>query len=366
MDSEYSDYVIPSSLHSTRSTRNKTNILRSTRSTPVFSFILVLLCVSQFHPSPCEHPVPSRPIHPYVQTQTHPQATMPPTQSLPTLSSANPTSFGRGTVSIQKLSSVLIVALDRPKVKNAFNDHLYLDLMACMDLVVANDAFSGIVLTGTGDFFSSGADLSSNFLADDGGPRDTLNIPPGQFMMALISFPKLFCAAVNGPTVGIGVTLLLHCDLVWCSRASTFWAPFTRLALVPELCSSVTFAECMGLSKANEMLLLGRKIDAETAVHWHIASRVVEDCDATDPFHSNSLAMLLAREIDTKLLQLPRGHQTAQVFCHLIRGPRMARLQQVCREELVKLDERMNSGECLEASRQLNIGKRSQHDTSKL
>jgi peroxisomal 3,2-trans-enoyl-CoA isomerase len=291
---------------------------------------------------------------------------MQPTQSLPTMPTASPTSFGRGTVSIQKVSSVLIVALDRPKVKNAFNDHLYLDLIACMDLVVADDTFSGIVLTGTGDFFSSGADLSSNFLAEDGGPRNTLNIPPGQFMMALISFPKLICAAVNGPTVGIGVTLLFHCDLVWCTRACTMWAPFTRLALVPELCSSVTFTECMGLSKANEMLLLGRKIDADTAVHWNIASRMVEDCNATDPFQSNSLAMLLAREIDTQLLQLPRGHQTAQVFCNLIRGPRMARLQQVCREELVRLDGRMNSGECLEAAKQLNIGKRSQRNTSKL
>jgi Delta3-Delta2-enoyl-CoA isomerase len=268
--------------------------------------------------------------------------------------SEDPISFGRGTLCLQRHSSLLIVALNRPNVKNAFNDDVYLDLIDCMQLVIQDNLYSGMILTGTGDYFSSGADLSSNFLSDDGGPRNTLLIPPGQFMMALLSFPKLICAAVNGPAVGIGVTLLLHCDLVWCSTTSTFWAPFPRLALVPELCSSVTFIDSMGLSKANELLLLGITLDAPTAVAWNIASRVVSIQD--HPASSLWLALAMAHEVDARLLQLPRGPQTAQIFCQLLRGPRMDRLQHVCREELRQLDQRMNAGECLEAAMQLKIG----------
>jgi peroxisomal 3,2-trans-enoyl-CoA isomerase len=122
--------------------------------------------------------------------------------------------------------------MNRPRVKNAFSDDLYLDLIDVMADVASDPSFAALVLTGTGPYFSSGADLKGGtMMNEDGSARDTLNIPPGRFMMALIEFPKILGAAVNGPAVGIGVTLLLHCDLCYCTEKATLWAPFTRLAL---------------------------------------------------------------------------------------------------------------------------------------
>ena len=308
--------------------------------------------------------------------------TVPP----PSSSAALP--FGRGTIRIARRgheSSILLVALSRPRVKNAFSDNLYLDLVDVLGAVASDDSLSALVLTGDGSYFSSGADLKGNFMPEeDGETRDTLNKPAGKFMMALLSFPKLIAAAVNGPAVGIAVTLLLHCDLCFCTAQASFWVPFTRIALVPEFCSSTTLVETMGIAKANELLMLSRKIDAETAVQWNVCSRIVEDCDMSgDPFHSNSVGSYMSREVDDRLLKLPRGRQTAQVrirvcttklellsvrihshslclllqvFASAVRGRRRSRLQQICREELLLLDRRFDSGECLEAAMQLQIG----------
>lgn len=284
-------------------------------------------------------------------------------------SSTAATPIGRGNIRIARrghLNSILLVALSRPRVKNAFSDDLYLDLVDVLQLAKVDDSISALVLTGDGDFFSSGADLNGNFMPDEeGGSRDTLNLPAGKFMMALMGFPKLLGVAVQGPAVGIGVTLLFHFDLCFCTPQATFWAPFTRLALVPEFCSSTTFVEAMGQAKANELLMLSKKIDANTALQWNICSRVVQGCDSGgDPFHSNSLGSYMSREIDERLLKLPRGHQTAQIFVDMIRGQRRMRLQQVCREELLRLDRRFDDGEVLEAAMQLQIG--SSKPTSKL
>jgi peroxisomal 3,2-trans-enoyl-CoA isomerase len=175
-------------------------------------------------------------------------------------------------------------------------------------------------------------------------------------MLSLIRFPKIFAAAVNGPAVGIAVTLLMHCDLVHCSNTATLWAPFTRLALVPELCSSATFIESHGLSKANELLLLGRKIDARTAMDWNICSKVVNTEEVNDPFHSNSLASKMCTEIDKKLLSLPLGERTAEYFVSFIKGARRERMEKICFAKLNKLDERFDSGQVQEASRHVKFG----------
>lgn len=151
---------------------------------------------------------------------------------LPPCSYPTTSSYGRGTIRISRHhGSIVVVALNRPRVKNAFSDDLFLDLIEIMHTVAADDSCDAIVLTGTGSYFSSGADLEgTNF--DTTIDRDTLNSPAGKFMMAIIEFPKIIAAAINGPAVGIGVTLLLHCDLCYCSsETTTLWAPFTRLAL---------------------------------------------------------------------------------------------------------------------------------------
>ena len=197
--------------------------------------------------------------------------------------------------------------------------------------------------------------------------RSTLLAPFADLDAVTEAVPKILAAAVNGPAVGIAVTLLMHCDLVHCTSNATFWAPFTRLALVPELCSSVTFRETMGLSKTNELLLLSREIDAQTAVDWGISSRVVHDCDLSgDPFHEGSLSSRMCREIDERLLSLPKGSQTASYFVKMLRGKSRSHLQDVCREELLKLDERFACGDVQEAARGLRIGSQARQARSKL
>jgi enoyl-CoA hydratase/carnithine racemase len=282
----------------------------------------------------------------------------------------HPSAFGKGSLRVCRRgrdNSILLVAFSRTQVRNAIDDEVYEDLIAALKLVSSDDSLSAVVLTGSGAFFSSGADLRGGSFMPEPGGRRTAQKPAGRFMLETIAFPKVLAAAVNGPAVGIAVTLLMHCDLVHCTSNATFWAPFTRLALVPELCSSVTFRETMGLSKANELLLLSREIDAQTAVDWGISSRVVHDCDLSgDPFHEGSLSSRMCHEIDERLLSLPHGSQTASYFVKMLRGQSRSHLQDVCREELLKLDERFDCGDVQEAARELRIGSQARQARSKL
>ncbi len=185
-------------------------------------------------------------------------------------------------------------------------------------------------------------------------------------MMALLAFEKVFVAAVNGPAVGIGVTLLMHCDLVYCTNTATFWVPFTRIALVPEFCSSVTFVEAMGMSHANELLLLGKKIDSERAVLDRIVSGIVDVTDTTskdnlNAFASGSIGSKVCQDLDERLFQLCHGDKSAKIFVKMIRGRRERRreFEILCKEELSQLDKRLRSGEVLEAALNLNLSKNS-------
>ena len=267
----------------------------------------------------------------------------------------------RSTVGSSSLT-LTVVAINRPLVRNAINDDVYLDLIDILQQTSQDSQSAGVILTGTGTYFTSGADLKSFFDEPSSSTRTTtrdtrptLEKPAGQFMMTLLEYPKLICAAVNGPAVGIGTTLLLHCDIVFASRRrAKFWSPFTRIALVPELCSSVTFLSTMGLAKTNELLLLAKEIDAPTAYSWGICSRLVDDNNddgiidgVNDPFHPTSLASTMALEIETKLLMLPRSARTIEYFVSMVRKSpsRNINLRRICIDELQKLDERKSFGD---------------------
>jgi len=180
-------------------------------------------------------------------------------------------------------------------------------------------------------------------------------------MMQLLSFPKLICAAINGPAVGIGVTLLLHCDICHCTPNATFWTPFTRIALVPEFCSSETMVETMGLSAANEMLILGKKVGSTRAVEVGLCSEVVVEDGGVggDPFLEGSIGGKMCREVEERLLSLPHGDATAKIFVSMIRARRRKRYEKLCKEEIQKMDERLNSGDVIEAAMAMSLRKRS-------
>ena len=144
---------------------------------------------------------------------------------------ATATKFGRGTISVLRRGRILVAAIDRIEVRNAFNDDVYSDLIDVLHAVAQDSSLSAIVLTGKGTFFSSGADLKSTSVDPSEYEVPMVDRPPARLVMSLLAFPKIIAAAVNGPTVGIACTILMHCDLVVCSDRATFWAPFTRLAL---------------------------------------------------------------------------------------------------------------------------------------
>lgn len=262
-------------------------------------------------------------------------------------------------------SSILLVALNNPRTKNAFDDDQYEDLIGLLDISTNDETVDAIVLTGVGDYFTSGADINSFFaLADyveESKEGDILKTPSARFMFAIICFPKLLVAAVNGPAVGIGVTLLPHCDLVYCTENATFWTPFTRIAIVPEFCSSLTFVAAMGLPRANELLLMGRKIDAERATSDKLVSDIIKNCNRSgDAFADDSIGVKVSCDIDDRLLSLPHGEKTAKEFVSLIRSEsRQGVLENVCVKEWLKFEKRIRSGEVYGAVAALVMGKQS-------
>jgi enoyl-CoA hydratase/carnithine racemase len=128
-------------------------------------------------------------------------------------------------------------------------------------------------MLGEGDFFSSGADVKQR---NDKHLFQMESTVVGRFMKLLVGFPKLVVAAVNGPAVGIGVTLLLHADIVYCTRKAWFWTPFSFLGLAPEYASSVVLPDIVGIYKANEMLLLGKRVSAEEALQFRLVAQIFD------------------------------------------------------------------------------------------
>jgi enoyl-CoA hydratase/carnithine racemase len=159
--------------------------------------------------------------------------------------------------------AVRLVTLDRPEAKNAFNKALYDGVRMALEEAAADDAITVCVITGAGDSFSAGQDLKALAgMKDD--PDEALGFDP--FARALAAFDKPLIAAVNGAAVGIGTTMLLHCDLVLASDTARFKLPFAALGLIPEAASSLLLPAMIGPPAAAYFLLTGDWIDAETAV----------------------------------------------------------------------------------------------------
>ena len=261
-----------------------------------------------------------------------------------------------------------ICKLNSPKTFNAFNDAMYNQLTEALQDAVANDFCSGFLLTGDGVFFSAGADLSNGSTHNNNNNNNNNNLPNieyspvWKFMHAVMTFPKLLLAAVNGRgAIGIGVTLLLHFDLVYTSASSKFWIPFTRLALVPEFGVGHLLPKICGRAKANRLLLLGEEIGASEAVEFGICSTIVPN--------SENVCDRLQSDVESKLLALPHGSRTAGVFVDLIRTRtnRTEGIEKIVMAELCVLRERFARGEVSDAAKVLmNRNKSKSKRTSKL
>ena len=174
-------------------------------------------------------------------------------------------------VSSTKENKILRIRLERGHKKNALTEKMYLELGNLIDNS-SKDPDVNVILIFGGDDFTAGNDLN-DFLQN---PPVDVNSPVFQFMLALTNCPLPVVAAVDGFAVGIGTTMLLHCDLVYASKSSIFMLPFINLGLVPEFASSQLLEKRTGYLKAAEMLMLGNKFDVKTALEYRLINQICE------------------------------------------------------------------------------------------
>ena len=205
-------------------------------------------------------------------------------------------------------AGVCELRLNRPEKRNAITFAMYAALLQGLTAAQADAAVQAVLLSGEGAGFCAGNDLH-DFL---NGPEFSPAHPVMGLLRTLATFQKPLLAAVHGQTVGIGVTMLLHCDLIVAARATQFSLPFVSLGLVPEAASSLLLPRLIGPQRAAELLLLGRPFDADTALRLGLVNRVVEEAALME--EARTLAGALARQPPDALAatrRLLRGDQAA-------------------------------------------------------
>jgi enoyl-CoA hydratase/carnithine racemase len=172
-----------------------------------------------------------------------------------------------------KADGILTITINRPEKKNALTSAMYAAMADALDAAETDAAVRVIVFAGNGGAFTAGNDL-----------QDFLNNPPQgdespvfRFLRAISTASKPLVAAVNGVAVGVGTTMLLHCDLVYVGTDARLSLPFVNLALVPEAASSLLLPAMIGYHRAAELLLLGEPFNAETAKDYGIANAIFPD-----------------------------------------------------------------------------------------
>jgi enoyl-CoA hydratase/carnithine racemase len=180
-------------------------------------------------------------------------------------------------VTVTTADRITTIALTRADKKNALTLEMYGALRQALEAASADLGVRAIVLAGTNECFTAGNDIG-DFVRASQGSGD-LGAPLA-FLHALATLDKPLVAAVSGVAIGVGTTLLLHCDLVYASPSARFKTPFVDLALVPEAGSSVLLPRLVGGRRAAQLLLLGEELDAATALSWGLVNAVVEDAHA--------------------------------------------------------------------------------------
>ena len=188
--------------------------------------------------------------------------------------------------------SVMTITFNRVDKKNSLTAAMYGHLSDALDSAAGDAAVRVVVFQGHALIFSAGNDI-----------KDFLSVPPNdsdapvfRFLRALSNFAKPLVAAVCGPAVGIGTTMLLHCDLVYAGDNAAFSLPFVNLGLCAEAASSLLAPRLMGYHRAAEALLLGEPFMAEAAMEMGLVNRIVP------PSEANNLAHAQARKLAAKPL----------------------------------------------------------------
>lgn len=191
-------------------------------------------------------------------------------------------------VRVEVHERLMTITLDRPEVKNALTHEMYAAVADALAKAEGSDEVRCVVITGSGDVFTAGNDLG-----DFAKPLPEGTWPAGRFLEVLRDMDTPVVAAVNGAAIGVGLTMLLHCDLAFAAESATFSAPFTRVGVVPEAGSSLLLPRALGNAWANDILLAGRVLTAADALVAGLVSRVVPADELED------VARGVARQVAT-------------------------------------------------------------------
>jgi len=235
------------------------------------------------------------------------------------------------------INGVCTIEIARPEKKNALTVAMYQAMSDALHAAREDPAVRAVLITGQPGIFTSGNDIEDFMSRPPGQGSDGLNSPVFLFMRALLECDKPVVAAVTGAAIGIGTTMLLHCDFVYVSDEARLAMPFVALGLVPEFASSLVVPQLMGHRRAAEKLLLGDPFTAEQAVECGIANAVLPAGEVVNH----------ARRVAERFNALPPG--AVREAKRLMRGPQHEALLATIGVEGALFGQRLRSPEAMEA-----------------
>ena len=237
-------------------------------------------------------------------------------------------------IEVERRGAVLRLAINRPEKKNALTAAMYHALADAFEQAEADAAVRVVLLHGSGDAFSAGNDLEDFLRIPWKGEEIP---PPARFIRTVAFATKPVVAAVHGLAVGVGTTILLHCDLVYAADNARFMMPFVSLGIVPEAASTVLLPLFIGRQRAMELFLLGAPLTAQRAYEIGLVNAVLAP-DALLP-----AAVAVAQQLAEK----PYG---AVLACkQLVKRTLEQEVERALREEFDVIVERLASPETKEA-----------------
>ncbi|WP_373278617.1 enoyl-CoA hydratase/isomerase family protein [Castellaniella caeni] len=236
-------------------------------------------------------------------------------------------------IRLEQHGPILEILIDRPERRNALTDAMYRDIEQALRAADADVGCAAVILSGAGGHFTAGNDLAEFQM-----PQSTQDVGSIAFLHTLASVNVPVIAAVQGQAVGVGVTLLAHCDFVYADRSAVFRLPFVSLGLCPEGASSYLLPRLAGARRAARWLLQAQPFDADEALAGQLLSEITDDPLAA--------ARACAQALAAQPIQAVRASKT------LLRAPERDTIHQVLDTEAQAFFERLKSAEAQAAFRQ--------------
>ena len=241
------------------------------------------------------------------------------------------------TIRTATLNHVVTIEIARPEKKNALTQAMYTAMAEALIAATADASVRAVLITGQPGIFTSGNDIEDFMQRPPSGTISGGETPVARFMNALLNCDKPVVAAVTGAAIGIGTTMLLHCDLVYVSDEARLARPFVSLGLVPEYASSLLLPALMGHAKAAEKLMLGEPFTGSDAVDCGIANAVLPAGEVVN--HARRMAERFNALAPSAVRETKR----------LMREPLRARIREVMAIEGALFGSRLRSPEAMEA-----------------